>query len=64
MVMLDGSTSLRRGAYRSSLGYIGFELMQAYVTHSVWHNIEGDAKTGASRKPVPLHPLVILELNQ
>jgi len=32
--------------------------------HSVWHNVEGDTKTEASRKPVPLHPLVIVELNQ
>jgi integrase len=32
------------------------------VTHSVWHNVEGDTKTEASRKPVPLHPVVVEEL--
>ena len=43
-------------------GDIDFELMQANVTHSVWHNLEGDTKTEASRKPIPLHPRVIDEL--
>ena len=38
--------------------------MQANVTHSVWHNVEGDTKTEASRKPVPLHPLVVEALKQ
>ncbi len=55
MVMLDGTTGLRRGElivlrWRD----IDFELMQANVTHSIWRNVEGDAKTAASRKPVPL----------
>jgi integrase len=65
MVMLDGSTGLRRGELIALRWRdIDFELMQANVTHSVWHNVEGDAKTEASRKPVPLHPLVIEELMQ
>ena len=64
MVMLDGSTGLRRGELIALRWRdIDFELMQANVTHSVWHNVEGDTKTEASRKPVPLHPLVIVELN-
>jgi integrase len=41
---------------------VDFELMQANVTHSVWHNVEGGTKTEASRKPVPLHAVVIGEL--
>jgi len=65
MVMLDGSTGLRRGElFVLRWRDIDFQLMQANVTHSVWHNVEGDTKTEASRKPVPLHPLVIVELNQ
>ncbi len=65
MVMLDGTTGLRRGELIALRWRdIDFELMQANVTHSVWRNIEGDAKTEASRKPVPLHPLVIEELRR
>jgi integrase len=65
MVMLDGSTGLRRGELIALRWRdIDFELMQANVTHSVWHNVEGDTKTEASRKPVPLHPLVIEELRR
>lgn len=65
MVMLDGSTGLRRGELIALRWRdIDFELMQANVTHSVWHNVEGDTKTEASRKPVPLHPIVIEELKQ
>ena len=65
MVMLDGSTGLRRGELIALRWRdIDFELMQANVTHSIWRNVEGDTKTEASRKPVPLHPLVIEELKQ
>jgi integrase len=65
MVMLDGSTGLHRGEL-ISLRWRGIDiqLMQANVTHSVWRNVEGDAKTEASRKPVPLHTFVIAELIQ
>jgi integrase len=65
MVMLDGITGLRRGELIALRWRdIDFELMQADVTHSVWHNVEGNTKTEASRKPVPLHPFVIEELKQ
>ena len=63
MVLLAGSTGLRRGeliALRWSA--IDFELLQANVVRSIWRNVEGDCKTEASRKPVPLHPVVIQEL--
>ena len=56
--------SAPRRVDRSSLARHRLRLKQANVTHSVWHNVEGDTKTEASRKPVPLHPLVIVELNQ
>ena len=63
MVMLDGSTGLRRGELIALRWRdINFEVMQANVTRSIWHNVEGDTKTEASRKPVPLHPFVIEQL--
>ena len=63
MVLLAGSTGLRRGELIALRWRdIDFELKQANVTHSVWHNIEGDTKTEASRKPVPLPTLVVEEL--
>jgi integrase len=65
MVLLDGSTGLRRGELIALRWRdIDFDLMQANVTHSIWRNVEGNTKTEASRKPVPLHPLVIEELKQ
>ncbi len=63
MVLLAGTTGLRRGEL---IGLrwrdIDFGTMQANVTRSVWRNVEGDTKTEASRKPVPLHPVVIEDL--
>jgi integrase len=65
MVLLDGSTGLRRGELIALRWRdIDFDLMQANVTHSIWRNVEGNTKTEASKKPVPLHPLVIEELKQ
>jgi integrase len=65
MVLLAGSTGLRRGELIALRWRdIDFGSMQANVTHSVWRNVEGDTKTEASRKPVPLHGVVIEELKQ
>jgi integrase len=65
MALLDGSTGLRR---RELIALrwrdVDFESNQANVTHSVWRNVEGDAKKEASRKPVPIHPVVTEELKQ
>ena len=65
MVLLDGSTGLRRGGLIALRWRdVDFELNQANVTRSVWRNVEGDAKTEASRKPVPIHPIVVEQLKQ
>jgi integrase len=65
MVLLAGSTGLRRGELVGlRWGDIDFQSGQADVTRSVWRNVEGSTKTEASRKPVPLHPVVINELVQ
>ena len=61
MVLLAGTTGLRRGELIALRWRdIDLDSMQANVTHSVWHNVEGNTKTEASRKPVPL-PLLIVE---
>lgn len=63
MVLIVAITGLRRGELIALRWQdIDFKLFQANVTHSVWHNVEGDTKTEASRKPVPLPQLVIEEL--
>jgi len=65
MVLLDGSTGLRRGELIALRWRdIDFELKQANVTHTIWRNVEGNTKTEASKKPVPLHALVIEELKK
>ena len=65
IVLIAAITGLRRGELIALRWQdIDFELFQANVTHAVWHNIEGDCKTEASRKPVPLPLLVIEELKQ
>ena len=65
MVLLDGTTGLRRGEL-IALRWRDTDLVlkQANVTHSVWRNVEGDTKTEASRKPVPLPTLVVEELKK
>jgi integrase len=59
MVMLAGSTGLRRSELVAlTWSDIDLELMQVNVRRSCVRNHFGDAKTEASRKPVPLHPSV------
>jgi integrase len=65
IVLLDGSTGLRTGELIALRWRdIDFHLQQANVTRSIWRNVVGNTKTEASRKPVPLHPVVIEELKQ
>jgi integrase len=65
MAILAGTTGLRRGELVGlRWGDIDFQSGQADVTHSIWRNVEGDVKTEASRKPVPLLPIVIDELSE
>jgi hypothetical protein len=42
----------------------GRKVGEPNLTHSVWHNVAGNTKTEASRKPVSLHPVVTEELTQ
>jgi len=63
LLLLVGATGLRRGeliALRWS--DIDFDNHLVTVTHSVWHSIEGNTKTEASRRPVPLPSLVVEQL--
>jgi len=63
MVLLAGSTGLRRGELIGlRWSDIDFEQQLLRVTRSIWHNIAGETKTLASCKPVPLQPAVIEEL--
>lgn len=65
MVLLDGSTGLRRGELITLRWRdIDFERKQTNVTHTIWRNVEGNTKTEASKRPVPLHALVIEELKK
>lgn len=60
LVLLAASTGLRRGKL-IALRWRDLDVNArlANITHSVWRNVEGDTKTEASRKPVPLPSVVI-----
>ena len=63
LVLLAGTTGLRRGELIALRWEdIDFAKEVVNVTHAIWHNVEGETKTPASRKPVPLQPLVIYAL--
>jgi len=65
LLLLVGATGLRRGeliALRWS--DLDFDNLLVNVTHSVWHSIEGNTKTQASRRPVPMPALVAAELEK
>ena len=60
MVLLAASTGLRRGELIGlRWSDVNFKEQLVNVIRSFWHNMEGDTKTLASRKPVPLQPAVI-----
>jgi integrase len=61
----DGSTHWSCRKLAAALGVskdLDFDAGLTHITHSIWHNQEGDTKTEASHKPVPLPPVVIEEL--
>lgn len=65
MVMLAGATGLRRSEMFALLwSDICFETMQVFVTKGVVRNHIGNAKTEASRRPVPLHDAVLRVLEK
>jgi len=65
IVLLAGSTALRRGElFGLRWEDVDFEKQLVRVTHSIFRNVQGDTKTAASRKPVPLPPIVVEELKQ
>jgi integrase len=56
LVLLAGTTGLRRGELIALRWEdIDFVKNVVNVTHAIWHNVEGETKTPASRKPVPLY---------
>jgi integrase len=63
MVLLAGSTALRRGEmFGLRWEDVDFREQLVRVTHAIYRNVEGDTKTAASHKPVPLPPMVVEEL--
>ena len=65
MVTLAGSTGLRRSEmFALRWSDICLRTMQVYVTKGIVRNHIGNAKTPASRKPVPLHRTVSSVLAQ
>jgi site-specific recombinase XerD len=65
MVTLAGSTGLRRSEmFALHWSDVCIRTMQVYVTKGIVRNHLGNAKTPASRKPVPLHRTVSSLLSQ
>jgi integrase len=65
MVLLAGSTALRRGEM-FGLRWEDVDLDEhlVRVTHSIYRGVEGETKTPASHKPVPLPAMVVDELRR
>lgn len=65
MVLLDATTGLRRSELMALRWQdLDFENNVASITRSIYRNVVGNTKTRASRKPVPLHPILVGELKQ
>src|SRR5271170_5545429 len=63
MVLLIGSTGVRRSELMALVWTdINVETMEVSITKSCVRNRLGDTKTECSRRPVPLHPLVLESL--
>jgi len=60
MVLLAGSTGLRRSEFIAlTWADVDIKAMEVHVWRSCVRNRFGDTKTECSRRPVPLHPLVL-----
>jgi integrase len=63
MVFLDAATGLRRSELLAlKWEDIDFDRLQINVRHSIYLNVIGNCKTEASRKPVPIDPIVAADL--
>lgn len=63
MVFLDAATGLRRSElFALKWGDMDFENLQIRVQRSIYLNVVGNCKTEASRKPIPMDPILAAEL--
>ena len=63
MVFLDAATGLRRSELLGlKWGDVEFEKLQITVQRSIYRNVVGNCKTEASKKPVPMDPILAAEL--
>lgn len=63
MVFLDAATGLRRSELLAlKWGDVEFDNLQIRVQRSIYMNVVGDCKTEASKRPVPMDPILAAEL--
>ncbi len=63
MVFLDAATGLRRSELLAlKWGDVEFKKLQILVQRSIYRNVVGNCKTEASKKPVPMDPILAAEL--
>jgi integrase len=63
MIFLDPSTGLRRSELLAlKWGDVEFDNLQIIVQRSIYGNVVGNCKTEASKKPVPMDPILAAEL--
>jgi integrase len=63
MVFLDAATGLRRSELLAlKWGDVEFDHLQIRVQRSIYMNVVGDCKTEASKRPVPMDPILAAEL--
>ena len=63
MVLLDAASGLRRSELLAlKWSDVDFDELQINVRRSIYLNVVGNCKTEASRKPVPMDPIVASEL--
>ena len=65
MVLLIGSTGVRRSELMALIWTdLNVQTMEVNITRSCVRNRFGDTKTECSRRPVPLHPLILEALHE